>query len=270
MIAGKTWREIRWMAVVYLLLFELLAIPVLLLWPDLYSDLQKSSLFKNLPIDFAKRIFEGVTDRNESAAYLNWVAVMLFFRSVNLVGIAGSVLMGTALFARERETQTLEFLLARPVSRGRILWQKSWPTALAVTVPVFLVNWSAILWSDLIGFSLPFYELTLASLHGALWVLAFLGLTTWISVRCRTQAHVAFWVGGLTILELGVYMTQRLRPYSIFRLSDFEWYGPILAGNTPLWDMLDPIRGHGNTAVVILATLFFYAMAWRSLQRLEL
>ena len=39
MIAGKTWREIRVMALVYLLILELLAVPVILLWPDLYNDL---------------------------------------------------------------------------------------------------------------------------------------------------------------------------------------------------------------------------------------
>ena len=97
MIAGKTWREIRLMALVYLLILELLAIPVLLLWPDLYSDLQKSTLFRNLPIDFVKRITEGVSDTNEQIAYRNWVAVMLYFRSVNLAGIAASVLMGVAV-----------------------------------------------------------------------------------------------------------------------------------------------------------------------------
>lgn len=270
MIAGKTWREIRLMAVVYLLLFELLAVPVLLLWPDLYGDLQKSSLFKNLPIDVVRRIFDGVTDKDESAAYLNWVAVMLYFRSVNLVGIAGAVLMGTALFARERETQTLEFLLARPVSRGAVLWHKFWPTALALTLPIFLVNWSAILWSDLIDYSLPFGPVTLASLHGAAWILAFLAFTTFVSVLCRTQAHVAFWVGGLTVLQLGIYMTQRLRPYSVFRMSDFEWYGPILAGNTRLPQMLDPIHGPGNTTYVLLAAALFYGLSWRALRKLEL
>ena len=270
MIARKTWREIRFMAIVYLLIFELLAIPVLLLWPELYSDLQKSSLFKSLSIDFAKRIFEGVTDRNEQIAYLNWVSTMLYFRSVNLVGLAGAVLMGTSLFARERETQTLEFLLARPVSRLRILWHKSWPTALCLVVPVFLVNWSAIFWSKMIGLELPFYELTLASLHGASFLLMFLAFTTWLSILCRTQAHVAFWVGGITIVQLGVYMTQRLRPYSLFRLSDFEWYSPILAGNTPLWQMFDPIRGHGHTTYVLLATALLYLLSWRALRRLEL
>lgn len=270
MIAGKTWREIRVMALVYLLIIEALAVPVILLWPDLYDEFQRSALFQNLPIHFIKRIAEGVSDKNEQIAYINWIAVMLYFRSVNLVGIAAAVLMGTALFARERETQTLEFLLARPVSRMRILIQKFWPTALAVMLPVFLVNWSALYWSWLIGYELPFWEVTVASIHAACFLLMFLAFTTWMSIRCRTQAHVAFWVGGITIVQLGVYMTQQLRPFSLFRLSDFEWYGPILTGNTPLWQLFDPIRSHGFTTYVLAAAALFYFLSWRSLRRLEL
>ena len=270
MIARKTWREVRVMALIYLLILELLAVPVILLWPDHYGDLQKSSLFKNLPIDFLKRIAEGVSSDNEQTAYVNWCAVMLFFRSVNLAGIAAAVLFGTPLFAREREAQTFEFLLARPVSRSRILFEKSWPVALCVTVPVFLVNWSAIFWSRCIDLDLPFQELTLASLHAALFVLCFLALTTWISARSRVQAHVAFWVGGITIVQIGVYLTQRFRPFSVFRLADFEWYGPVLSGNTPAWQMFDPIRSHGFTTYVIAATALFYWLAWRALHRAEL
>jgi hypothetical protein len=52
-IAGKTWREVRWMALAYLVILEALCVPVLLLWPDIYEDLQRSTLFKNLGIDFA-------------------------------------------------------------------------------------------------------------------------------------------------------------------------------------------------------------------------
>ncbi len=270
MIAGKTWRELRVMALVYLLILELLAVPVILWWPDLYGDLQKSSLFRNAPVDVVRRIFEGVTDKNEDVAYRNWIAAMLFFRSVNLAGIAAAVLFGTALFAREREAQTFEFLLARPVSRARILFEKSWPTALCVTIPIFLANWSAIFWSHQIELVLPFWTVTLASAHAAVFVLCLLAFTTWVSVLCRVQAHVAFWVGGITIVQIGVYLTQRLRQFSFFRLSDFEWYGPILSGNTPAWQMFDPIRSHGFTTYLLVATGVFYGLAWRSLLRTEL
>ncbi len=269
MIAGKTWRETRGMALAYLVILELLCAPVLLLWPDIYADLQRSTLFRSMPFDFAKRIFEGITDPKESAAYLSWCATMLFFRSTNLVATAAAVLFGTALFARERENHTFEFLLSRPVARGTILWQKFWPTALCVTIPIYLVNASAIFWSRCIDFDLPKWELFLASTHAAVFALCFLAATTWLSVRLRVQAHVAAAVGAFAILQIGIYLTQRIRQFSLFRLADYEWYSPILAGNTPAWQMFDPIRGHGFTTYLLAATGLFYALAWRDLRRAE-
>ena len=270
MIAQKTFREIRVMALVYTALLFALAAPVIWLWPDIYGDLKGSTLLKNPGFDFLKRIGVGVTDRSEDIAYRNWVAVMLFFRSVNLLGIAASVLLGTALFARERETQTLEFLLSRPVSRGQVLWQKSWPTVLCVLVPIFVVNTSAILLSRSIDMELPFWPLQLANLHGCLFVLAILAFTTFVSARCRVQAHVAFWVGGVVVSQIGIYLIPRLRAYSLFRLSDFDCYGPILAGNLKLPEMFLPWHGSAPSLWLLLGAVLFYFLSWRSLRDLEL
>ncbi len=269
MIAGKTWREIRWMALAYLLVLELLAVPVILLWPEIYPDLQRSTLLRNPGMDWVKRIGDGVGNRDEDIAYRAWCAIMLFFRSTNLVCTAGAVLLGTGLFAREREAQTLEFLLARPVSRGRILWQKTWPAAIALVVPIFLVNTSAIWWSGHIDMELPFAETMRASMHAAAFTLFFLAATTWVSVKCRVQAHVAAWVGAVAVLQIGVYLTQRIRPYSLFRLVDFDWYGPLLAGNLPLRHMFDPTAGPAFTTWLLLGAGAFWFAAWRALRRLE-
>ncbi len=269
MIAGKTWREVRLMALAYLLILELLAIPVILLWPDFYPDLQRSTLLSNMGIDWLKRLGQAIGGRDEQIAYVNWCAVMLLFRSTNLVGIAAAVLLGTGLFAREREAQTLEFLLARPVSRGHVLWAKFWPCALCVTLPIFLVNASALWWSRSIGLSLPPRELFLASLHAACFVLAFLAFTTWISALCRVQAHFAAWVGAVAVLQIGVYLTQRIRPYSLFRLADFDWYGPLLSGNIAAWQMFDPIRGPGFTTWILLAAAACYGLAYVALRRAQ-
>ena len=267
MIAGKTFRELRWMALAYLLILEALCVPVLLWWPDIYADLQRSNLFRNLPIDFAKRIFEGVSDRDEGLAYRNWVAVMLFFRSCNLVGTAAAVLFGTGLFARERENGTFEFLLSRPIARGAILWQKLWPAALCTIVPLFVVNASALYWSARIDESLPAKELFLATLHAAVFLLFVLLMTAWASLRLRVQSHVAAVVGAILVLQIGVYLTQRIRQFSLFRLVDFEWYGPVLAGNTTAAEMFDPFRSHGYTSWLLLGAAVCAVGAWRDLRR---
>jgi ABC-type transport system involved in multi-copper enzyme maturation permease subunit len=269
-IASKTFRELRIMALVYLGILELLLVPVILLWPDLYGELQRSALLRTAPADWIRKIGDGLGSRDEDIAYASWIAAMLFFRSVNLAGIAASVLFGTALFAREREASTLEFLLARPVSRARILWSKSWPTVLCVVVPIFVANLTAIPWSRRIDIDLPLLPLMLASVHGAMFALCILAATTWVSVLCRAQAHVAFWIGGATIVQIGLYLTVRLRRFSLFRLSDFDWYGPILLGKNGAREMFDPIHGAGLTTWLLAAIVLFYTLALRALQRLEL
>ena len=103
----------------------------------------------------------------------------------------------------------------------------------------------------------------------AAYAAAILLMTTWASIRLRVQAHVAAVVGAFLVLQLGVYMTQRIRPYSLFRLADFDWYGPILCGNTPAWQMFDPLRSHGYTTYVLVACVAFYGLSWRALRRCE-
>ena len=269
MIWRKTLRELWLIGLTYVLILELLAVPVILLWPDFYPDLQRSTLFRSIDIDFLKRIGVGVSDKNEEIAFTNWCATMLLFRSCNLVATAAAVLIGTGLFARERENNTLEFLLARPVSRAAILWQKFWPSLLVVTVPIFVVNATAIPWSRTIELDLPAWELFLGSLHAAVFAAAVLLLTCWMSLRLRVQAHVAAAVGAFLVVQLGVYMTQRIRPFSLFRLVDFDWYGPILCGNTPAWQMFDPVRGHGNTTYLLCACALLYGLCWRAIRRIE-
>jgi len=269
MIAGKTWREVRMVALAYLIILEMLLIPVLTLWPEIYADLQRSTLFRSLGVDWIKRLGSGISNRNEEIAYLNWCAVMLFFRSANLVGTAAAVLIGTGLFARERESNTFEFLLARPVSRSSLLWQKFWPSALVVTLPIFIVNATAIPWSWTLELDLPKWELFLASLHAAIFALAIFCLTMLVSILVRVQAHVAAIVGAFVIVQIGMYLTQRIRPYSLFRLVDFDWYAPIMSGNKPAWKMFDPFRSYGYSTYLLLGAVLLYFLSWRALRRTE-
>ena len=64
MIWRKTMRELWLIGVAYLVILELLAVPVLLLWPEIYADLQRSSLFKTIGVDFIKRIGDAVSGRD--------------------------------------------------------------------------------------------------------------------------------------------------------------------------------------------------------------
>jgi ABC-2 type transport system permease protein len=263
-IVRKTWREVRMMALAYALILELLLVPAVLLWPSLRDEGALSTMQRLMPADFLARMFENMTG-GDNAAYRAYMAVQMFFKGVNIVGIAGAVLLGTGMIARERENQTLEFLLARPVGRARILWSKFWVVALVLVVPVFLTSWSAVPLSLLIGEELPFGVVTLASLHSSVFVLSFLALTCLVSVRVRTQVHVAFVVGAVVILQVAAFFIQKVRVASVFRLSDFEVYGPILAGNVPWAQVL-----REQTVWPLLVAAACYGIAHRTFRRADL
>ena len=123
-ISKKTWIEIRGMTLVYFLLLEVLLVATLQYWPQIREALEKNTgVFVNLmPGDFLKRIVRGMADKSPDFAYRAYIATEQFFRSVNIIGIAAAVLLGTGTIARERENGTLEFLLSRPIKRSSILW----------------------------------------------------------------------------------------------------------------------------------------------------
>ena len=264
MIALKTWREIRVMALVYLIILEMMLVPAVLLWPTLYEDLQRSALLSSLP-GFLQRMANSMRDANEGFAFRSYMAVQMFFKGVNVAGIACAVLLGTAMVARERENLTLEFLLARPISRAVILWSKYWVTALAILIPIFLTSWSAIPLAKHIGWTLPFAEVTLGAFHSSAFVLLFLTLTMLFSVLCNSQVHVAFIVGGFTIVQVCIYFIQTIRAASVFRLSDFDIYGPILAGNTGFGDLF-----WEQTIWILGVVVLLYATAYQLFRRADL
>ncbi len=258
MIAGKTLRESWPLLVIYVFVVEALLVPPILLWPELYNVFQKTSILNPFlgGSEFGKRIMEGVTSGDAGVAYTNFMAMQIFFKGVNLCGIAAAVLLGTGIIARERENQTLEFLMSRPISRSRILWSKFWVIALIVVVPIFLSTWSAIPLSWEIEETLQFGNLTLGAFHSSVFVLMILALTTLCSVVFTNQLHTAATVGAVVVVELAIYLIQDIRVTSMFRLSDFDIYGPIMLGNTNFSTLF-----WGCTVWMILATALLYGAA---------
>lgn len=260
MIARKTWREIRLMTLGYTLLLQILILPEIVLYPELRMN--ADTLSKMMPIKMFKDMIRSIGDSD--AGFLNYVATQLFFKNTNIVGIAAAVLLATALVARERENRTLEFLLARPIPRTRILLAKFGVVAAALVVPIFLTTWSAILLADFIEESLPFAELTLCAMHASSFVLLFAALTTLLSVVLSTQAMTAFAIGVFIVLQASTYFIQVIRSASLFRLADWGVYGPVMVGNMPFTTLF-----FGRTVWLLLATAAVLAVAVALFRRTE-
>ena len=266
MIARKTWQEVRWMTLVYLLLLELMLVAAVFYWPTLAEQLQRNPAMENLiPADFARRWFKAMKNPDDGVAYPAYMAIQQYFKGCNIVGIACAVLLGTGAFAGERENGTLEFLLSRPISRGRVLAGKVTVMAACVVLPIVLSSLSSIPLSWCIDRDLPLLPTLLAAAHASLFVVAFLLLTVAVSVVMQAQVHVAFAVGGFVVVQVGIYFVQVLRQGSVFRLADFEMFAPIMAGNTSALRLF-----LGTDLWLLLACVAIYLVSHLLLRRRDL
>ena len=254
MIARKTWIDVRGMALAYLLVLELQLAPAILMYPEVQSIIPTvlkliGGPFKHLTLDFR-----------------GYAALQIFFKGINVVGLAGAVLLGTILLARERENQTLEFLLARPISRSRLLFDKFWVVSLVLVVPIFLTSLTAVPLAATLGpgHELDYARLACACVHSSLFVMAFLALTTMLSAMLRTQVHVAFAAGCFIMVELGIFFVPQIRAWSVFRFSDFDVYGPLLAGTLSLPELFAD-----KGVWLVAAIVALYVAADRALRRAD-
>ena len=86
-------------------------------------------------------------------------------------------------------------------------------------------------WSWIVDENLPWAEITLASAYSSLFCTMVLAATAICSVRFRTQLHTMAVIGAVVVFQLCIYFVQQIRAVSLFRLSDYDVYAPILAGN---------------------------------------
>jgi len=262
-VAAKTWRETRVVALAYLVILEIGVVAAVTMWPNLKAE--AAAIGRLFPAKFLQRMFSAISDPNQALAFNAYMAAQLFFKGTNIVALAFGVLLGTGMVARERENQTLEFLLARPISRSHVLRSKFAVVALAMLLPIFITSMSAVPLSWFVEEALDPWRVLAASLHAAAFALLFLTATTVASVVCRSQVHVAAAVGAFIIVQVVVFFVQVIRVASIFRLADFDVFGPLMMGQAPFRDVF-----LGSTVWLLLGAAALYWFADRLFSRLDL
>ena len=263
MIAKKTCGEIWPLILIYLVVMELILLPAIYYWPDVYDFSLKSSIPIRLP-DFGQRILDAISDSNPEVAYRNYFAIQVFIKGANVCGMAMAIVLGTCFIARERENQTLEFLLARPVSRTRIMFAKCWVMVVGLVIPIFLVAWSGkplSMW--MVEENLPLWPITLGAIHSSLFAVIFFMITCLCSVIFRTQTHTAATAGVFAVLMGTIYLVPNIRAASLFKLSDADIYCPMIMGNTP------GFIGSMQLSMIV-ATVFLYLITAGVFRRINI
>lgn len=209
-------RAALWRGLFLGIVLELMLVPAILYWPNFEANVGKLKSLTPLPV------LKQLVNSLEEGGVFAYVAGQHFFKAANVLGAIAAVLFAMNAVAGEAQRGTLEILLARPVSRRRILTERYLQGALAIAVPLFLTTLT-IPW--LLGFvreSESVEPYLLAAAHEAVFLIAIYSLTFCWSSFSRRPLLIATGMLFLTILQFALYLVERATHWSLIRLADIE------------------------------------------------
>ncbi len=187
---------------------------------DQAGELQKS--FENLP-DTAVQLFGGSTDFFSPVGFLN--SQIFFIMMPLLLGIL-AIGLGSSILAREEQDHTIESLLARPVSRARLLAGKTMAAVAIVTIVTLISLALTIFTAIAVDIDIAIVRLTEVTFVCWLLALSFgvvaLLLTSFGKVRSASMGVASvFALGGYIVSSLAGTIDWLEIPSKIF---PFHYY----------------------------------------------
>ena len=219
--------EPRFLAIGYFLLLFVNMFAGTYYWPDLRDNFPE--VIKLIPL----KPLQDFVAAFETNGYWAYFSVQHFFKGAGMFGIAAGGLMGSGLVAREVDRRTAELLLSRPVSRARILFQRWLAGAVMLLVPylaVALYGWWA---APQVDEDLSFLLVVRGTLYTLLFILCAYTATVALSARFSHQLKAGILVLGLLLLQLAIYMIDRLWDWSLYNLIDLDITLPMDGGPFP-------------------------------------
>jgi ABC-2 type transport system permease protein len=221
-----------------------LTVVTLSVWPSVRVEYQK--LVENYPQ--ALLAFFGI-EKGGLGSAAGYLQAELFSLMLPLMLIAYMIAASSATTAGEQEAGTLEFLLAQPVSRRRVLLEKY--VGLCTSLAVISLAFVAVLVVSTRLFDLGVAAPNLLAATASAYLLAVMFGAVTLLAGCLT-AHRAFAAGIASAAAIAAYLLsslaalvdalRRFRP-----LSPFWWY----SGHDPLRHGLEPL----HVGLLVTATL---------------
>lgn len=229
-------------ALAWFVVIEALLVGAILFWPSFEENID--ALRDMAPMESLK----GMIDQLGAGGVVAYVNGQHFFKGCNTVGTLAAVVFAMNAVAGEAQRGTLEIMLARPLSRRRVLSERWFAGALAVVVPVF-VSTHTIPWLlSFIDEDMAHWPLFLSAVHQSLLLLALYGLTFALSCAGSRPLVIGFSMLLFMLAEFSIYLVQTLTHWSLFRLTDIDAFAWIGATRSLDWTKSAPLAA----AVVVL------------------
>lgn len=196
----RRWSIVWWgLAVIGFILINIVFYPT---FKDQAAQLDAS--LSQLP-ESAKALFAGTSDFTSPVGYLN---SQIFFLMLPMLLSILSIGMGASLIAREERDGTIELLLARPVSRNKLLVGKT-IAGLGILLIVSLLAWFTIIISArAVDIAVPLRYISVATFGSFVLALCFGSIAFVVTMLSKTSKAAA--IGVATLIALGGYIISSL------------------------------------------------------------
>lgn len=205
--------------------FALIAM-LMLLYPSIHDQAaQLNKVLDQLP-DSLKALKTGGTnvDITSPVGYLH---SQIFYITLPLLWIIYAVTRGSGLLGKEEESKTIELLLARPISRGRLLAGKAVAGAIELALLGVAALLSVIGFAMIVGLDVSYKHLAITTIITLLFCLSFGAISFTLTAMGRftkkasTTIAVALAFGGYIIASLSSFSSAldipaKVMPYTYF------------------------------------------------------
>lgn len=213
---------------------------------DQAAEFQKS--FENIP-DTAVQLFGGSTDFFSPVGFLN--SQIFFIMLPLLLGIL-AINLGSTLLAREEQDHTIEALMARPISRTKLLFAKALAGILQLSIVTTVSLVTMIVISKAVDITVPATNILAATFACFVLAVSFGAISYLLTATGRARGMslglgTVIALGGYVISSLAGTVTWLKTPSIIF---PFHYYKSE-----------DILRGHFDWSKIIILVAVIIACA---------
>jgi len=199
----------------YFLILELLLVAAVLYWPDFVKSITGlMGLARPLPV--VGEMLENIDD----VGFYAYAAGQHYFKGCNLLGSVAAVMFGVGTVAGEVHRGTLEILLARPLSRRRILAERTLAGWIAFALPTLLSTLTLPYLASVVGEYVDYSTVLLGVTHEIAFLTMIYGLTILLSAVASNPTKIALAILLPVGFSYAIYFVKRLTHYSPLRLAD--------------------------------------------------
>ncbi len=214
-----------------------------------------NNLIKNLP-STVKSLF-GAQDLFSPVGYVN---SHIFYLLIPLMLAILAIGLGGTLIAKEESDSTIELLLSRPVSRGRLLVAKALGGLMVLAIVSVVATAAIVVWGKAAGLEIPIPRLAFASLEQAVLATLFGALAFAIAATGRWGRRAS--VGVASLIGLGSYIIASLESSVRWlswpaKLLPYHYYNPPAALNGSYQWKVTGVFAAMSLALIVVSYFIF-------------